>query len=76
MRRYFFDLENHSRDEDDEGQMLDSAEKARTEAVIFAGAYLRDNPGLLTDGNLFVVRVRDDQGATLVRVIVQAEPPL
>ncbi len=75
MRRYFFDLENHVPDVDDDGQMLSGPEEARTEAVIFAGAYLRDNPDLLADGSRFIVKVRDDQGATLVKVVVHAEPP-
>ena len=73
MPRYFFDLEDHAIETDDEGTVLDDPVAARTEAVIFAGAFLRDNPQVLNDGYRFIVRVRDDAGANVVRIVIHAE---
>ena len=73
MPRYFFNIEDHVREPDEEGIDLAGPGEARIEAVVFAGAYLRDNPALLEGGQPFVVDVRDDAGGSIVRVVVVAE---
>jgi hypothetical protein len=73
--RYYFDLADHDDDEDDVGVELENADAARVEAVVFAGDYLRDNPGLVWDGTRFSVRVRDEDGRRLYSVEVSAKEP-
>lgn len=75
MPRYFFDIVNHDRYVDDEGTELASADEARVQAVIFAGDYLRENPGLVGDGGHLSVTVRDHAGTVLLNVAVTASDP-
>ncbi|WP_380782334.1 DUF6894 family protein [Sphingomonas sp. R86520] len=75
MPRYFFDMANSTRDIDEEGTELASADDARVQAVVFAGDYLRDQPGLVWDGGQFAVAVRDEAGRVLLNVVVTATDP-
>jgi hypothetical protein len=75
MPRYFFDMDNHKHDVDEEGTELPSADDARIQAVVFAGDYLRDQPGLVWDGSQFAVAVRDEAGTVLLNVVVTATDP-
>lgn len=75
MPRYFFNLDDHKRDEDHEGTVLTDANEARVQAVIFAGDYLRDHPELVWDGTRFEVSVVDEAGIVLLKVVVTAEDP-
>lgn len=75
MPRYFFDIDDHKHDVDDEGTELADDDEARIQAVIFAGDYLRDHPGMVWDGTRFSVAVRDEGDAVLLNVIVTANDP-
>lgn len=75
MPRYFFDIDNHERYVDEEGTDLAGADDARVQAVIFAGDYLRENPGLVRDGGHLGVAVRDHLGTILLTVAVTASDP-
>lgn len=72
MPVYHFNLDNHHRELDAEGTELRNADEARIQAVIFAGAYLRDNPQLVWDGRRFSVDVTDDDQRQLFSVVVEA----
>lgn len=69
MPRYFFDIDNHKHVNDD-GTNLTDDEEARVQAVIFAGDYLSDHPGIARDGPRFSVSVRNEQGSVLLTVMV------
>lgn len=75
MPRYFFDLDDQNHDADDDGTDLADPDEARAQAVIFAGDYLREHPGLVHDGSRFTVQVRDEHRNVLLRVVVVAEYP-
>jgi hypothetical protein len=75
MPRYFFNLDNSERSEDDVGTMLSGPGEARTQAVLFAGEYLRDNPELVGEGDRMRVEVRDEQDNLLFEVVVSAHDP-
>lgn len=75
MPRYFFNLDDHHREEDLEGTELAGPEAARIAAVVYAGECLRDNPAMLWDGSRFRVEVRDQARSLLLRVSVEAENP-
>ena len=75
MPRYFFDIDNHDHYVDEEGTELPSADDARVQAVIFAGDYLRENPGLVRDGGHLGVAVRDHSGTILLNVAVTTSDP-
>jgi hypothetical protein len=75
MPRYFFNLDNHTLDEDHEGTILSDANEARVQAVVFAGDYLRDHPELVWDGSKFKVIVVDEVGTVLLNVVVTAATP-
>ena len=73
MPRYFFNIEDHVRDEDNQGTELADAAQARLHAIGFAAAILKDDPDLVWDGREFIVQVYDDRGDPVVDVIVRAE---
>lgn len=75
MPRYFFNTDNHERDEDLEGTELAGPDAARVAAVMFAGEYLRDNPELVWDGRRFSVDVQDETRRPLLKITVEAEAP-
>jgi hypothetical protein len=75
MPIFHFNLDDHVREPDLEGTELPDAETARAEAVRFAGAYLRDNPGLIDDGQAFKVEVTDETGKSLFIVRIEATNP-
>lgn len=72
MPRYFFDLADHQNDIDTSGTELQNADAARRQAVVFAGAYLRDHPELIWDGKEIRVIVRNSDDLTIFTVIVLA----
>ncbi|PTQ63913.1 hypothetical protein C8J45_104158 [Sphingomonas sp. PP-CE-3G-477] len=75
MPRYFFDTDNHTHDGDNEGTDLADDDEARVQAIIFAGDYLRDHPGIVSAGNRFSVSVRDARDTILLTVVVTVEDP-
>jgi len=72
MPRFFFHIEDHIHEIDEDGQELASAAEARVQAIIFAGSLLRDEPGLVWDGRQFEVRVTDEAGKPVTAVHVSA----
>jgi hypothetical protein len=77
MPRFFFHIEDHVHEIDEEGQELSSAAEARVQAIIFAGSLLRDEPNLVWDGQQFEVRVTDEAGKPVTAVhvcAIDAEP--
>ncbi|BCA62788.1 hypothetical protein HMP09_2022 [Sphingomonas sp. HMP9] len=73
MPRYFFDIDNHKHVNDDDGTDLPDDEEARVQAIIFAGDYLSDHPGIARHGAQFRVAVRNDQGRMLLSVVVMVD---
>ena len=75
MPLFYFNLDDHVRDVDLEGTELADVAEARVAAIVFAGAYLRDNPGLITDGRDFRVEVADENGIVLFTVHIELIEP-
>ena len=73
MPRYFFNIEDHVRDEDDQGTELADDAQARLAAIAFAAGLLKDDPGLVWNGREFSVQVNDERGEPVLDVIVRAE---
>lgn len=69
MPRYYFDLADHENERDRTGTELADADAARKQAVIFAGAYLRDHPELIWDGKEIRVIVRNADDLVVFTVI-------
>ena len=72
MPRFFFHIDDHIHEIDDEGQELSGAAEARVQAIIYAGSLLRDEPGLVWDGRQFEVRVTDEAGRPVTTIHVGA----
>lgn len=72
MPRYFFNIEDHVRDDDESGTELADPSQARLQAIAFAAAVLKDDPDLVWDGHEFSVEVTDERGKPVVDVIVRA----
>jgi hypothetical protein len=72
MPVYHFNLSDHQKEPDPTGTELPDLRTARAEAVMFAGAYLRDEPGLVGGGEEFRVDVTDDAGAKLFSIVVRS----
>ncbi|WP_102961063.1 DUF6894 family protein [Mangrovicella endophytica] len=73
MPRYFFDLSNHHLSPDTTGVELPSADEARKQAIVLAGACLKDDPSLVDGGQTMQVRVRDDAGTTFFSVATRSQ---
>lgn len=73
MPRYFFNIEDHIRDEDNQGTELADAAEARLRAIAFAAGLLADDPDLVCDGREFIIQVTNAQGEGVVDVMVRAE---
>jgi len=77
LPRFFFHIDDHIHEIDDEGQEFADAAAARVQAIIYAGELLRDDPGLVWDGQRLEVRVTDEAGMPVIAVqitAVDAEP--
>jgi hypothetical protein len=70
MSRYFFDTVGTVHDPDLEGCEFPDLAQAKLAAVIFAGAYLRDNPSLIFN-SAWHVRIRDDNEVVLYTVTIE-----
>jgi hypothetical protein len=70
MSRYFFDTVGTVHDPDLEGCEFPNLAQAKLAAVIFAGAYLRDNPTLIFDST-WHVKIRGDNEAVLYTVTIE-----
>ncbi len=72
MPLFFFHIDDHIHEIDEDGQELADAAEARVQAIIFAGAQLRDDPGLVWDGQQLEIRVTDEAGKPVTAVHVSA----
>ena len=72
MPRYFFHRTDGYVDHDNEGVELADLRAVRTEAVMFAGASLRDDPDQVWGGQDFRIEVTDAQGMLLFTVVTLA----
>lgn len=72
MPRFFFHVDDHVHEIDDEGQELAGAAEARVQAIIYAGSLLRDDPYLVWDGCRLEIRVTDEAGRPVTAVHVSA----
>ena len=70
MPIYYFDIRDGERDIDDEGTDLPDRHAARSNALVFAGDYVRDNPALLDPTGKLIVEVRDDARRPLFGVTI------
>ena len=78
MPRYFFNTADGQADTDTEGTELPDTAVARTEAIRYAGALLRDSPDMLWDGRDFRVQVLGEDRrlvCTVVALAVDAPQP-
>lgn len=71
MPRYFFELSDGNRETDDVGVELGGIDDARREAVIFLGATIRDEPGIIGDHQKLRVDVRDKTKRLVLSVVAQ-----
>ncbi len=72
MPRFFFHIDDHVSEIDEDGQELPSAAEARVQAIMHVGALLRDEPALVWDGRQLEVRVTDSEGRPVTAVHVSA----
>lgn len=72
MPRYFFNIEDHVREPDDDGTELADTSEARLQAIVFLAAVLRDEPYRVWDGSNFSVKVVNERGEAVVDVTVRA----
>ena len=72
MARFFFNIDDHTHEIDDDGQELAGPAEARIQAIVYAGSLLRDEPDLVWDGRQFEVRVTDETGKVVTVVHVSA----
>jgi len=70
VARYFFNEFDGQYKLDDKGLEMPTLEKARLEAVRYAGEAMRDQPDLAWKGDEFRVEVTDDNHVVLFTVIV------
>ena len=78
MPRFYFNSADGGCDRDDEGVELADAAGARSEAIRYAGAVMRDNPDVIWDGHDFRVEVLDEDRrlvSTVVTLAVDAPDP-
>ena len=71
MPRYFLDLTNSPSHTDDRGQMFDSLDDARAEAIRYTGELLRSETETLAGGHDLRVDVADETGKVLFSVCVR-----
>lgn len=70
MPRYFFDLHDNFTETDLLGTDLDSDAAARSAAIQFAGEILKNEPSILTEGEL-QIDARDRDGNILFTVDIR-----
>lgn len=72
MPRYFFTMVDGGLDPDLEGPELPDPQRAKCEAIIYAGQAIRDRPDLVAESGECRVEVTSDDGAIVLAVVVQA----
>lgn len=69
MPRYFFIRTDGHVEEDVEGTELPDLASARLQAVIYAGASLKDDPNFVQEGQDLRIEVSDGEGTPLFTVV-------
>ena len=72
MPRYFFTMIDGGLDSDLEGTELPDLQRAKCEAIVYAGQAIRDRPNLVAESGECRVEVTGDDGALVLAVVVQA----
>lgn len=72
MPHYYFHTADGGRDIDRDGLELADDPAARSEAIRYAGAVMRDDPDLLWDGGDFRVEVTNEDKRLLFTIIMLA----
>ena len=72
MSLYYFDLSDGSREQDMVGVEFSSLDKARAQAVRYAGELLRDNQNGLWQGDRLCVELRSENRQLLATVVTSA----
>ena len=75
MPRFFFDINDGQRSPDEEGTVLKDASEARQQAIMTAGAIIRDDVDLVSNGAVWSMTVADERGTILCRLRFTAEIP-
>jgi hypothetical protein len=70
MPRYFFNIVDHGRENDDEGMALPDAAAARIAGISYAGSVLHNEPHLLDGDKPLRVEVTDDAGQLIYKVVM------
>ncbi len=71
MPRYFFNVVDHGRENDEEGMELPDAATARIAGISYAGCVLHNEPDLVIDGEALRVEVVDDAGQLLSTIVTR-----
>ena len=70
MPRYFFNIVDHGRENDDEGMDLPDAAAARVAGISYAGSLLHNEPHLVEDGTPLCVEVVDAPARVICKIVV------
>ena len=70
MPRYFFNIVDHGRENDEEGMNLLDAAAARVAGISYAGAVLHNEPYLVDGGEGLCVEVIDDVGQLICKIVM------
>jgi hypothetical protein len=73
VQRYFFNVVDHGRENDDEGMELPDAVAARIAGISYAGSVLHNEPHLLDGGKPLCVEVADDAGQLICKVVMSVD---
>jgi hypothetical protein len=71
MSRYFFNTRGAEHESDLEGCEFSNVAEAKLAAIMFAGAYLRDNPSLVLGPLAWHVEVRDHEAVLLYTITMK-----
>ena len=72
MPRYFFHMVDGGIDPDLEGTELPDPQRAKCEAIVYAGQAIRDRPELVAEHGECRVEVTGDSGELVLAIVVQA----
>jgi hypothetical protein len=73
MPRYFFNIVDNGRENDDEGMELPDEAAARIAGISYAGSVLHNEPHLLDGGRPLCVEVAGDAGRVVCKVVMSVD---